>query len=132
MITFKLGQLKVCEKQIAALDKCEFVDFKTKYHAGKIIRKLDSVLKVIEQERIALLNTHCKKDENGKPVLVENAFQFEEGKKEEFQLEFAKYLEVEENIDLKKLSIGGVLKASPEMNSAFGLAEIDFIFDTID
>lgn len=83
---------------------------KASYAIAKNIAKLDVELKIYNAERNKLIEKYSQKDEQGKPIVVENnQVKLQEECLEDWSRDIKELLEIENDIDIQKFSIN-VLK----------------------
>ena len=84
---------------------------KINYALMKNKKALLSELQGIQEQRIEIMKSHAKKDDNGEPVSENGQFIFEsDADKEEATKEYAELLNVDANIDIMTVTFDDIVK----------------------
>ena len=84
---------------------------KINYALMKNKKALLSELQGIQEQRIEIMKSHAKKDDNGEPVSENGQFIFEsDADREEATKEYAELLNVDANIDIMTVTFDDIVK----------------------
>lgn len=81
------------------------IDITAQFILNKNTNEINSISKAYVDGRNKLLDTYVKKDEEGKMVIENNNYAFDEGNTEKFLTEMDKLDNIENDVKLQKLSI---------------------------
>lgn len=95
MIKVKFRHLEAIYKGINELNDCK-MQFKTKLKLRDIQEKLEKETEWFEKQRLELLNTYSKKNEEGKPIIENNNYVLDNS--DEFIRRFEELLNTEFDI----------------------------------
>jgi hypothetical protein len=112
MITLKLGELKEIVNGLNQI-MGEKLPVKTAWAFTKLAKLIQKEVQMYEENRKKLIDTYCKKDEKGKPVINDGQYNIDD--KESFGKEFTELSNIEIKIDFKPVSFNdlGDIKLSP-------------------
>lgn len=96
------------KESLAKLNLVKFSDFKIVSSIYKLTKKVNNVLDMVQQEQKKIIDIYAKKDNNGKTIILNNMYQFEdEEKKNNF---------IKEMSDLKQQDIDDINKIDISMS----------------
>jgi len=90
---------------LTRLLNCETLPVKVSYQLAKLSKLLDESLKFYLQEKNKILDRYCKKDDNGKFIVVDNSLVVQEGKEEQFHSTMREMFEIENDIPMERVKI---------------------------
>lgn len=104
---------------------------KINYALMKNKKALLSELQGIQEQRIEIMKSHAKKDDNGEPVSEDGQFIFEsDADKEEATKEYAELLNVDANIDIMTVTFDDILKCDDmEPLTTSEIEALEFMID---
>lgn len=104
---------------------------KINYALMKNKKALLSELQGIQEQRIEIMKSHAKKDENGEPVSENEQFIFEsDADKEEATKEYAELLNVDANIDIMTVTFDDIVKCDDmEPLTTSEIEALEFMID---
>lgn len=73
MIKVKNGELQNIHAGLSEIADKE-LPVKTSYWVSKIIIKIETELRILEKQRIAILKKHSEKDDSGNPIIVNDNY----------------------------------------------------------
>ena len=97
---------------------CE-LNIKTQFNLDKNVKEIDKILESYNASRKKLIEKYCDKDEENKPLIINNQYTFKENL-DEFNKEFNELNSIENDIKIIKFSIDeleGVKVNSTELAS---------------
>jgi len=103
-------------ESLAKLNKIKFNDFKVVSSIYKLTKKVNEVLDMVQQEQQKIINLYVKKDDNGKIVVANNQYQFDNN---ENRIKFIKDME-----SLKQSNIDDIQKIDISMSKIQNGAEL--------
>lgn len=74
--------------------------YKLAYAISKNLAKFQEEVEIIEKNRKGLIDNYAVKDDNGEPVIEDNQYKIEDGKIDEFNVEFQSFMTTETEIDI--------------------------------
>lgn len=104
---------------------------KINYALMKNKKTLLSELQGIQEQRIEIMKSHAKKDDNGEPVSENGQFIFEsDADKEEATKEYAELLNVDANIDIMTVTFDDIVKCDDmEPLTTSEIEALEFMID---
>lgn len=101
---------------------------KVSYWISRILNSIASETKIYNEERMKLVNKYCDKDENGKPIELENN---QVKMTENMAIFMEKFAELQDSdVDIQKNKIKLKLEQIPQgLLSAFDMTLLDPFFD---
>lgn len=104
---------------------------KINYALMKNKKALLSELQGIQEQRIEIMKSHAKKDDNGEPVSENGQFIFEsDAGKEEATKEYAELLNVDANIDIMTVTFDDIVKCDDmEPLTTSEIEALEFMID---
>jgi hypothetical protein len=104
---------------------------KINYALMKNKKALLSELQGIQEQRIEIMKSHAKKDDNGEPVSENGQFIFEsDADKEEATKEYAELLNVDANIDIMTVTFDDIVKCDDmEPLTTSEIEALEFMID---
>lgn len=104
---------------------------KINYALMKNKKALLSELQGIQEQRIEIMKSHAKKDDNGEPVSENGQFVFEsDADKEEATKEYAELLNVDANIDIMTVTFDDIVKCDDmEPLTTSEIEALEFMID---
>lgn len=104
---------------------------KINYALMKNKKALLSELQGIQEQRIEIMKSHAKKDDNGEPVSENGQFIFEsDADKEEATKEYAELLNVDANIDIMTVTFDDIVKCDDmESLTTSEIEALEFMID---
>lgn len=104
---------------------------KINYALMKNKKALLSELQGIQEQRIEIMKSHAKKDENGEPVSENGQFIFEsDADREEATKEYAELLNVDANIDIMTVTFDDIVKCDDmEPLTTSEIEALEFMID---
>lgn len=104
---------------------------KINYALMKNKKALLSELQGIQEQRIEIMKSHAKKDDNGEPVSENGQFIFEsDADKEEATKEYAELLNVDANIDIMAVTFDDIVKCDDmEPLTTSEIEALEFMID---
>lgn len=104
---------------------------KINYALMKNKKALLSELQGIQEQRIEIMKSHAKKDDNGEPVSEDGQFIFEsDADKEEATKEYAELLNVDANIDIMTVTFDDIVKCDDmEPLTTSEIEALEFMID---
>lgn len=72
---------------------------KVSYAIAKNVELLKKECRDLEQQRVKLCEMYADKDEEGKPIIEDGKFSFQEGEQQKFQMEYEELLKEEAALD---------------------------------
>nr|DAT46946.1 MAG TPA: Protein of unknown function (DUF1617) [Caudoviricetes sp.] len=104
---------------------------KINYALMKNKKALLSELQGIQEQRIEIMKSHAKKDDNGEPVSENGQFIFEsDADREEATKEYAELLNVDANIDIMTVTFDDIVKCDDmEPLTTSEIEALEFMID---
>lgn len=104
---------------------------KINYALMKNKKALLSELQGIQEQRIEIMKSHAKKDDNGEPVSESGQFIFEsDADREEATKEYAELLNVDANIDIMTVTFDDIVKCDDmEPLTTSEIEALEFMID---
>jgi hypothetical protein len=104
---------------------------KINYALMKNKKALLSELQGIQKQRIEIMKSHAKKDDNGEPVSENGQFIFEsDADREEATKEYAELLNVDANIDIMTVTFDDIVKCDDmEPLTTSEIEALEFMID---
>ena len=104
---------------------------KVNYALMKNKKALLSELQGIQEQRIEIMKSHAKKDDNGEPVSENGQFVFEsDADREEATKEYAELLNVDANIDIMTVTFDDIVKCDDmEPLTTSEIEALEFMID---
>lgn len=104
---------------------------KINYALMKNKKALLSELQGIQEQRIEIMKSHAKKDDNGEPVSENGQFVFEsDADREEATKEYAELLNVDANIDIMTVTFDDIVKCDDmEPLTTSEIEALEFMID---
>lgn len=104
---------------------------KINYALMKNKKALLSELQGIQEQRIEIMKSHAKKDDNGEPVSEDGQFIFEsDADREEATKEYAELLNVDANIDIMTVTFDDIVKCDDmEPLTTSEIEALEFMID---
>jgi hypothetical protein len=104
---------------------------KINYALMKNKKALLSELQGIQEQRIEIMKSHAKKDDNGEPVSENGQFIFEsDADKEKATKEYAELLNVDANIDIMTVTFDDIVKCDDmEPLTTSEIEALEFMID---
>lgn len=104
---------------------------KINYALMKNKKALLSELQGIQEQRIEIMKSHAKKDDNGEPVSENGQFIFEsDADKEEATKEYAELLNVDANIDVMTVTFDDIVRCDDmEPLTTSEIEALEFMID---
>ena len=103
-------------ESLAKLNKIKFNDFKVVSSIYKLTKKVNEVLDMVQQEQQKIIDLYVKKDDNGKIVVANNQYQFDNN---ENRIKFIKDME-----SLKQSNVDDIQKIDISMSKIQNGAEL--------
>lgn len=113
---------------LAKLNNTQGMPSVVAYRIGKSIKALDNELQTYDEVRTKMLTEAANKDEEGKPVIIEETRQYDipKDKLEDIYKEIEKLQREEVNVEFKKVSVDDISKADLTPRE---LMQIDFMLE---
>lgn len=113
---------------LAKLNNTQGMPSVVAYRIGKSIKALDNELQTYDEVRTKMLTEAANKDEEGKPVIIEETGQYDipKDKLEDIYKEIEKLQREEVNVEFKKVSVDDISKADLTPRE---LMQIDFMLE---
>jgi len=103
---------KILEPLLKTLQGTEgLLDFRTSRIRDKFVLELIEITNRFLKDKSKIINLFCKRDENDKPIMIDNKFQFKEEDIEEINKELVTLYEEKENIEFPE-EITEIIKKS--------------------
>ena len=93
------------KESLAKLNLVKFSDFKIVSSIYKLTKKVNNVLDMVQQEQKKIIDIYAKKDNNGKTIILNNMYQFEDEEKKNNFIKEMNDLKQQDIDDINKIDI---------------------------
>ena len=93
------------KESLAKLNLVKFSDFKIVSSIYKLTKKVNNVLDMVQQEQKKIIDIYAKKDNNGKTIILNNTYQFEDEEKKNNFIREMNDLKQQDIDDINKIDI---------------------------
>ena len=93
------------KESLAKLNLVKFSDFKIVSSIYKLTKKVNNVLDMVQQEQKKIIDIYAKKDNNGKTIILNNMYQFEDEEKKNNFIREMNDLKQQDIDDINKIDI---------------------------
>lgn len=101
----KIIDILVAKESVAKLNNFKFNDFKIVSNVYKLTKRINEILDLVKAEQQKIVDLYTKKDDNGKPIIENNQYQFETVEdRDNFISEFEKMKQTEVD-DISRIDI---------------------------
>lgn len=114
------------ESALTALGNTNGLSSIVAYRIFKNIKALHEEITLYNETRKKLCFAYANKDDKGNPIIKNNSYDIPKDKKEQFDNEFQELINMEVDIDIKKIKLEDIDKAGL---SPFQIESIEFMLD---